>query len=204
MSLMRKLFGPSKDEIWTQLARRIEADFVPGGAFKESKVEAHVGEWTVTIDVNTEMIGQLPVDYTRLRAPYVNPSGFRFKVYRGDFSSKLGKLFGMQDIEIGYERFDRDFVVKSKDPGKVKALLRDDRVRRLLEAQPEVCLWVRDDEGWFGAHFPDGVDELCFQVEGVIKDIDRLKGLYDLFAEVLNRLCEIGAAEEGDPRVKLK
>ena len=32
------------------------------------------------------------------------------------------------------------------------------------------------------------MDELHFQVMGVIKDLERLKGLFDLFAAVLDRL----------------
>jgi hypothetical protein len=47
------------------------------------------------------------------------------------------------------------------------------------------------------------VDELHFQVLGVIKDIPRLRALFDLFAEVLDRLCLIGSAYEGDPGVTL-
>jgi hypothetical protein len=38
-------------------------------------------------------------------------------------------------------------------------------------------------------------------VSGVIKDIDRLKELYELFAEVLRELCEIGSASTEEPGV---
>lgn len=63
---------------------------------------------------------------------------------------------------------------------------------------------MKDDEGWFGATFPEGVDELYFQVLGVIRDLDRLKSLFDLFAEILNELCHIGSAYENDPNITLK
>jgi hypothetical protein len=36
-----------------------------------------------------------------------------------------------------------------------------------------------------------------------IKDIARLKALYDLFAEVLDHLCKIGSTYENDPGVVL-
>ncbi len=39
---------------------------------------------------------------------------------------------------------------------------------------------------------------------GVIKDTERLKQLFDLFAEVLNHLCQIGSAYEDDPGMELK
>ena len=44
---------------------------------------------------------------------FVDPEGFRFTVYRKGIFSDIGKWFGMQDIEIGDEDFDRDFILKS-------------------------------------------------------------------------------------------
>jgi len=62
---------------------------------------------------------------------------------------------------------------------------------------------VKDSEGWFGPKFPENVDELHFQVVGVITDMARLKSLFDLFAAVLEELCKIGSAYEQDPGVAL-
>jgi hypothetical protein len=42
-----------------------------------------------------------------------------------------------------------------------------------------------------------------FQVDGAIKDIERLKALFDLFAAVLDRLCKIGSAYKQAPGVEL-
>ena len=70
-------------------------------------------------------------------------------------------------------------------------------------AQPQIRLEVKDSEGWFGPSFPEDVDELHFQVLGVIKEADRLKALFDLFAAVLDRLCRIGSAAEREPGVSL-
>jgi hypothetical protein len=47
------------------------------------------------------------------------------------------------------------------------------------------------------------VDELHFQVVGVINDVERLKALNDLFAAVLNQLCKIGSAYKQDAGVEL-
>jgi hypothetical protein len=44
---------------------------------------------------------------------------------------------------------------------------------------------------------------LTFAVPGVIKDIDRLKALFDLFAMTLDELCRIGAAYARDPEVAI-
>jgi hypothetical protein len=200
---LRGLFAPSKKEVWRQLSDQIGGQFIDGGAWKGDKVEATHSEWTVTLDTYVVSTGKTVVVFTRMRAPYVNPSGFRFTIYRQGFFSDIAKRFGMQDIEIGDQAFDQDFIVKATDESQVRALLTDVKLRELIMAQPKIELTVKDDEGWFGAKFPEGVDELHFQVVGIIKDIDRLKGLYDLFAETLDQLCRIGSAYEGSPNVRL-
>jgi hypothetical protein len=63
---------------------------------------------------------------------------------------------------------------------------------------------VKDDDGMvWRSRFPDGVDELYFQVVGVIKDVERLKLLYELFSETLDELCRMGSASQQAPPVKL-
>jgi hypothetical protein len=203
MELLRKLFGPSQDEIWRKLAAEIGAAFVDGGMWKGDEVRAQVGEWTVTLDTFTVSTGQSHVTFTRMRAPYVNPDGFRFAIYRKGFFSELGKTLGMQDLEVGIPDFDEAFIIKGNDENKVRALFGDPAVRELIAAQPEIHLEVKDDEGYFGPSFPATVDELVFKVMGVIRDVDRLKALFDLFAAVLHQLCHMGAAYESDPNLAL-
>jgi hypothetical protein len=196
-------FGRGKDEVWRELSREIGAEFVEGGFWKGNKVQAHVGPWTVTLDTHEVHSQHSHVTYTRVRAPYVNPDGFRFTVYRKGLFTELGKLLGMQDIEVGDPDFDEAFVVKATDEARVQTLLADPKLRALLQAQPEIRLGVMDSEGWFGPKFPPDVDELHFQVVGVISDVGRLKGLFDLFAAVLDRLCQIGSAYKQEPGVEL-
>ena len=204
MGVLRQIFGPTKNEVWKQLCAELGAEYVEGGFCRNSKALVREKEWTLTLDTYLVSTGKAAIPFTRMRAPYVNSDGFRFKIYRAGVFSELGKLLGMQDIEVGHSEFDRAFVIQGTDPVKVHLLFGNAEIRRLLEAQPTIKLEVKDDEGWFGTSFPKGVDELCFVVPGVIKDIPRLKLLYELFAETLNHLCHIGSAYEDDPKLSLK
>lgn len=204
MGLLREVFGPSQKEVWDKLANEIEAEFVDGGFWRGSKVVARVKEWTITLDKYAVSTGKTTVVYTRMRAPYVNKDGFRFRIYRKGIFSEIGKLFGMQDVEVGYPSFDEDFIIKGNDTQKLVELFSNSRIRELIELQPQIYFEVKDDEGWFGAQFPEGVDELYFQVTGIIKDVERLKTLYNLFAEVLNQLCIMGSAYEDGAGVELR
>lgn len=203
MGILRELFGSSREEIWRRLSAEIGADYVAGGFWTGDKVLVHHGQWTITLDSPSESSGETSSTCTRMRAPYVNKDGFRFTIYRKGFFSDLGKLLGMQDVDVGYPDFDEAFIIKGEDESKLRALFADGRIRALLQAQPSVYLTVKDDDGWFGARFPDGVDELYLLVGGGSKDMDRLKSLYDLFAEILHQLCHIGSAYEDDPNIVL-
>lgn len=203
MNILRKLFGPSKEEIWRQLCAAIGAEYVQGGFWKGEKVQATHGEWTITLDTYAVSNGKTVIHFTRLRAPYVNPDRFRFTIYRRGLFSDIAKWFGMQDIVVGHEDFDRDFIIKGTDETKLRALFDNPMLRELIAAQPKIHLTVKDNEGFWGANFPSDTDELHFHAGGVIKDVERLKLLFELFAETLDQLCRIGSAYEDAPDVKL-
>ena len=201
--MLRTLFGSSTEEIWRQLCAEIGAQYVDGGFWKGNKVQGAHGPWTITLDTYTISNGKTSTTYTRMRAPFVDSEGFRFTVYRKGIFSEIGKWFGMQDIEIGDANFDQDFILKSNREPKLRELLGSSKIRELINQQPEIYFAIKDDEGFFGSSFPEGVDELYFQVVGVITDLERLKLLYDLFAETLDQLCRIGAANQNAPNVSL-
>jgi hypothetical protein len=128
-------FGPSKDEVWRRLSHEIGAEYVEGRLWKGNKVQAHVGPWTITLDTHTVSTGHSHVTYTRMRAPYINPEAFRFTIDRKGLFSELGKLLGIQDIEVGDPEFDEAFVIKGNDESKVLA-------RRLDRASPRIQGWL--------------------------------------------------------------
>jgi hypothetical protein len=198
---LRTFFGPSREEIWRQLADRISAQYV-AKKWSGGKVVARVEPWEITLDVFC-IGGDSSQSFTRMRAPFVNPSAFKFKIYRKNIFSAIGKTFGMQDIEISVREFDEAFIIKSNQPDNVRQLLSNTRLRGLIVQQPSIYMEVKDDDGWFGKFFPAGVDELYFHAPGVITELPRLQQLYELFAEMLETLCQIRAASSKDPGVHL-
>lgn len=204
MGLLRQVFGPSKEEIWSQLSQELGADYQEGSFFKEGKVVLSHREWEITLDTYTVHTGKSTIIYTRMRAPYVNRDGAWFNIYRKSVFSWVGKLFGVKDIEIGDSFFDDEFIIQGEPEALVSRLLSNVEVRQLIQAQPGIHFQVKDDDGWFKSKFPEGVDELYFEVVGVIKDRERLKSLFDLFALVLDELCRFGSAYETDPNVILE
>ncbi len=204
MSKRKSIFGSSKDEIWTQIAADIGGEFIEGGFWGTDVLIYKHGEWQILLDTYIVSTGTSSHTVTRMRAPFVNKDDLYFKISREGFFSSIGKFFGMQDIEIGDPFFDKQFVIKGNNQEKIKLLLDDSRIRELCQSQPRIHLSIKDDEGWFGTDFPEGVDELYFECVGVIKETERLKALFGLFCLVLQRLVQIDSAYEDDPQVTLK
>jgi hypothetical protein len=138
-----------------------------------------------------------------MRAPFPNPSGFRFSIHRASIFSDLGKFLGMQDIQVGHPEFDEDFVIKGNNEPAVRSLYSNARLRDLVTAQPKIRLVIEDDDGWFGTKYPPGVDVLVFDIADKIREVERLKGLYDVFAETLDQLSEMGIAGRGTGGVSI-
>ncbi len=173
MKKRRGIFGPSKDEIWTQIANDIDGEFIEGGFWGEDVLIYKHGEWQILLDNYTVMMHTgtvtIPTTYTRMRAPFINKDGLYFKIYREGFFSSIGKLFGMQDIKIGDPFFDNEFIIKGNNPEKIKLLLADAKIKELCQEQPQIHFEIKDDEGWLGPDFPEGVDQLSFQFTRMIQ-----------------------------------
>ena len=95
MSILRNLFGPSRDEIWRQFATAVGGNMTEGGFWGGGKVEATHGQWIITLDTYTVSTGKSTIIYTRMRAPYVNPDGFRVVGYfeiRFPAAARRGRL----------------------------------------------------------------------------------------------------------------
>lgn len=191
--LLRELFGPSRDEIWRQLASEIDANYVDGNFWNRDKVQASHAGWLISLEEHGKY------HHTHMRAPFLNSDGFRFTVYRKGIFSELGKSLGMQDVEVGHPDFDRDFVIKGTDDAKLRQIFGNARIRELIAAQPRVHFEVKDARGLFARNFsaekpPEDIDVLEFSVHHTIKDKEHLRLMFDLFAETLDELCRMGTA----------
>src|SRR5437868_265680 len=111
MGILRNVFGPSREEIWRQLSAEIDGRYVQR-PWKRDKVEAVHGPWTVTLDRYVVSTGKSSAVFTRMRAPFVNAQGFRFRIHRKGLFGDLAKWLGIEDIDVGFPEFDDAFVIR--------------------------------------------------------------------------------------------
>jgi len=198
-----KIFGPSIKEVWKQVSEEINANYIEGSVLKSPRIEYQHNNWTIYFDTYTVSTGKSSINYTRMRAPFVNQKKLLFKIYRKGVFSNIGKALGMQDIEIGYDYFDNDYIIKGNDEVLLRRLFQNHSIRDLIEKQSRILLEIKEDEGRFGPKFNDNESELYFVVVGVIKDKERIKNLFELFVKIIDELKTIGITVNQAPEVKL-
>ena len=197
--MLQSLFGPGQAEILSELARKLGGRYERGRFLSRGKLKLPHRAWEITVDEYSAHVASVVLLFIRLRAPYLNRDGFRFRIYRKSGFSMIGKLFGVQDMEIGDPSFDDQFIIQGSPPSMVTRFLMNERIKELMDLQRDIQLEVKDDEGWFGKRFPKGVDELYLRSAGTLDETYKVCELFDLLCTVLDELCAMGSADPVNP-----
>lgn len=189
--MFKKLFGSERREIWNQVARELDAEVFEGGAFSnEHTLTLHVHDWQIVLDYHVVSSGNSSSEYTRMRAPFMNPKNLHFKLSKSNFMvDAANRLFRLQDIEVGYPYFDKRFIIKGNNEAAVKALFQNMNIRSSLMDIKAGGFRVLDKVAAFSS-LPQGVNVLEQQIYGVIKDPTMLKEMFSLFRTTLVELYE--------------
>ena len=187
---MKKIFK-KKHVAWNKISNEIGAEYKKGSFFKSDVLELNHRESIITLDYYTVSTGNSAITYTRMRSPLTNKNSFYFNIYRENIFSSIRKKFGMEDIIIEDKFFDDKFIIQSNDKDKIKIILKDDKLKKLIHSQPKISFKIKDNKGWFSRYFPKGEDELYFECPMVIKDEKLLKNLFEMFSRFLDLLIQI-------------
>lgn len=202
----RRWLGISRTDAWSSLAHELGAKFVERRWLTGETViltTGHNGSWRIVMDLLVVSTGNVTIQYTRIRVPFLNPSGFRFSVRKSNLFTPLAAWMGFEDVLIGVPDFDDRFVIKSHQPSTAQRLFADPILRQLLLNEPDTAVSVLDHSGYFGPNFPPQTDLLECMVLGDIRDLDRLHRLFGICRVALNQLSDIGIALPGDPGVEI-
>jgi hypothetical protein len=123
--------------------------------------------------------GRNSTDHAAIRVELDNPKGLRLGFSRESVLGKVGKALGMQDVQLGDERFDGLFVVKCSDPDFIKGALLPEVKERFYE--------VWEKYGALGSIKLDG-NALVYDETGKIHN-DKAR---ERFVAVTELMCDLG------------
>ncbi|MCH4886009.1 hypothetical protein EZV73_00450 [Acidaminobacter sp. JC074] len=158
--------------------------------------------WHIIFDYFVVSTGKSAITYTRLRAAFKNPSQFELKLSKEGVFSKIGKALGGQDIQIGDELFDHDYIVKSNDELMATRLLNHHELKSRIDFHKSFHLDLIHKNQMGIKCLPDE-SALSFMTAQVIKDEHAIKKLVELFEVYLDVLVELDITGEETPSTHL-
>ena len=118
--------------IWQAAARYLGLDYEQH-RFRMPTISGTMRGLRVAVDIYRQGSGKNSQTFTRYIVAYPSP-GFDFRLSRQTGLSRIGKLFGAQDIAVGERSFDESFVVKTDDEPGLQAWLGASRLSMLVRS----------------------------------------------------------------------
>ncbi len=124
-------------EQWTLLARDLDLNLIlPEGKWswlmaKYPSVNGSYCDLPLNCYMYTKGSGKNQTSYTSFSFVLDKNNGKNLRLYKEGFLSKIGKAFGGQDIQVGHDAFDDNYMIKSNDDYFAKKVL-NSRIRQLF------------------------------------------------------------------------
>jgi hypothetical protein len=173
------------DELYRRVATRFGGNSSNGGVFGRPFLHFHHAGTFVRVDIHSTR-GKSPTYYTQVHLAWPDLRA-RCEIYPERFTSRVGKMLGMADVEIGSPEFDRDFIISGASP-------RD--LRDLLTPQVQEAIYrLRRMQGNDYIYVSIGGGRLLVKKLGLIRSdaalIDYIEAVLDLYG------CALGGAAAG-------
>jgi hypothetical protein len=117
-------------------------------ALKPWRITGMRDDVAVAIYTESRGSGKSRTTYSIVEASFPKPLPFTLRIGRESAMTRFGKaVFGLKDIEVGVEEFDKAVRIKGSDPDRVVGLLSgsgiQDRILSALQASPTVSVTER-------------------------------------------------------------
>ena len=171
--------GPDINNTWQQFAADLQAMGYPLSYSATLQQEGR----EVVISIENDPGGGFEGGYssTRLSSRLLHPTDLHLSLHKEGLLDEAGKLFGMQDIETGFEAFDKKVIIKTNDAEKITIIFSDEKIRAALMTLNEFSLKIIHNKN--ENLKTDQYLELF--VENDLPEISQLKILFDAFYKLL-------------------
>jgi hypothetical protein len=114
--------------------------------------------------------------------------------------STLAKKLGGQDILIGDESFDEDWVVKGNNEDLVRNILKRGTIRQLIMAEEKLRVEIKKVEGKDNKPYRATESQLTFLIQEQLTDEDRIRGLIRLSQYIIDAFVELKITPDKAPQ----
>lgn len=178
-------------DLWQQVA----ADMGRRPDLFDYTANLHQNGYQMQLSLDIDLGGGFESGYetTTLRAVVPGPTALHFTLHEQDWVHELGKLLGLQDVELGDPELDAAYLITTNHPEQLRTLLLSDPVvRHTLLKYQELRLDLTADPA-----APAAGTLLTFTKEQALTDPAQLQEIYHLLLVLLQQLAPRPAATTG-------
>ena len=151
------------------------------------------GYWTMRLDTYTVHTGQVSGTYTRGRAFFLGREDVKLLVRKRWHLDTLLENVGLRGMPSGNPEFARRYIVKAKPESRARSLITAELTAVLL-AQPSLTLQVKAASRRHRKAMGPLARHATMLTTGVIKEPERLAGMFSVVAATLSALDRAGIA----------
>ncbi|MBT9391821.1 hypothetical protein KLP40_01490 [Hymenobacter sp. NST-14] len=182
MQTTRIFSADSEAALWEQ----VTADLGRQADLYDYRAELCQQHYRVWLEIDIDLGGGFEGGYeiTTLRAEVPGRPTLHFALHEQDWIHELGKLLGLQDVELGFADLDKTFIITTNDASALRQLLAEPDVHAILLRHPagRLTLAPASDE----AHAPV---VLTFSEERALLEPEQLREIYHLLLRLLQQLA---------------
>ncbi|HEY0055388.1 MAG TPA: hypothetical protein VGB63_08535 [Pedobacter sp.] len=171
--------APTEEQLWDIITADFKNDPDP---LEYHSILEQQGRRIILDIFNNHAVGFEAIAFTSFNSFIYDRSNFRFTIHNEGFKDEIAKIFGMQDIVLGYKDFDEKFIIKTNDENKTATLFADPELRATLLSLPSLSFSIVEytlDDGDGKAPF------LELKLAKSVTDIQLLRKVYNAFYKVL-------------------
>ena len=172
------------DDIYARVARRLGGRASAGGFFGRPMIRFQYRGAYAMVDIYSTG-GKNPTYYTQLHLTWPDQS-LRIEVYPERFVSRVGKFFGMADIQIGSPQFDELYLISGNDEAGIRHLLTADVQSKIDRLRS----FLGNDDIYFGI----SRGQLLVKKRSLIRDYNMLERFIRLSLELYDAATATNAA----------
>ena len=170
----------SEETVW----KRITSDLSKDNSPLEYHVLIYHDVKKVQLDIDIDPGGGFESGFesTTLSAVIPHLRQFKFSIHHEDIVDMVGKLFGMQDVVIGYPEFDDKLIIKTNDVVKIKNIFSDEKMREIFQSLRGFTLHTGSRNIGDTDNKEDFVE---LTIDRGVLDMDELRKIYTAFVTML-------------------
>lgn len=199
MKLRSSVYGWKS--VWMEFADEHQGSFDDGQKVFVMRVPVPGKPWSITYHMHQKGVGGAVSDSSAAFLPFKAKGAFSFDLHNRSLAADASKIFGAQDIEIGEDEFDREYIIKGSDENLVKRIFASKRIQELIKLQPHIKLFIQDEPKELAEHgsVPPGIHVLAFKDKAAINSYERLTLVHDLMLATLEEMLVSDLASPQDP-----